>query len=91
MSTALIEASETKAKTRRAPRATARPVAPKVKVTLCLTDEVAMKLAIHAAALRVDRSDLVNELVSQHLKRFVVSDRSRATGDPVTDRQTDAA
>ena len=50
----------------------------KVKVTLMLTDDVDFRLTVHAAALRLDRSALANQLLDAALKRFVVQDRGRS-------------
>lgn len=49
----------------------------KVKVSLMLTDDVDFRLTVHAAALKLDRSALANQLLDAALKRFVVQDRGR--------------
>jgi hypothetical protein len=50
----------------------------KVKVSLVLSSEVDFKLSVHAAALKMDRSALVNQVLGDALKRFVVQDRERS-------------
>jgi hypothetical protein len=52
-----------------------RSSASKVKATLHLSTEASQRLTVHAAMLGMDRSELVESLINQHLRRFVVSDR----------------
>lgn len=47
----------------------------RVKCTLYLTVETSRRLSVHGAMLNLDRSELVERLVQEHLRRFVVSDR----------------
>lgn len=47
----------------------------KVKSTIHLSVEASQRLTVHAAMLGLDRSALVEQLIRDHLKRFVVSDR----------------
>jgi hypothetical protein len=49
--------------------------ADKVKSTIHLSVEASQRLTVHAAMLGLDRSALVEQLIRDHLKRFVVSDR----------------
>jgi hypothetical protein len=49
-----------------------------VKVSLVLSADVDFKLTVHAKALKMDRSALVNQVLGDALKRFVVQDRSRS-------------
>lgn len=53
----------------------------KVKVSLMLTEDVDFRLTVHAAAMRLDRSALANQLLDAALKRFVVQDRGRAEAE----------
>lgn len=53
----------------------------KVKVSLMLTEDVDFRLTVHAAAMRLDRSALTNQLLDAALKRFVVQDRGRAEAE----------
>ena len=47
----------------------------KVKATIHLSVEASQRLTVHAAMMTMDRSELVEHLINQHLRRFVVSDR----------------
>ena len=51
------------------------PAAAKVKATIHLSVEADQRLSVHATMMKMDRSALVESLISQHLRRFVVSDR----------------
>ena len=53
----------------------------KLKVSLMLTEDVDFRLTVHAAAMRMDRSALANQLLDAGLKRFVVQDRGRGETD----------
>lgn len=54
-----------------------RPAASKVKSTVHLTVEASQRLDIHATMMGLDRSALVEKLINDHLRRWVVSDRGR--------------
>jgi hypothetical protein len=71
----------------KATKAPSRKSTTKVKASLMLTEDVDFRLTVHAAALRLDRSTLANQLLDAGLKRFVVQDRGRpdATDDPPGD------
>lgn len=47
----------------------------KVKSTIHLTVEASQRLDIHATMMGLDRSALVERLINEHLRRYVVSDR----------------
>ena len=66
--------------TRRAARTPTPNDAPKVKVSLRLTPEAAERLGIHAIKARRTQSDMVEELIRQNLRRYVVQDRGGASG-----------
>ncbi len=72
------------ARTRRRPavKAAQRPSASKVKATLHLSVEASQRLSVHATMLGVDRSELVEQLIRENLKRFVVSDRGGSSAGP---------
>ena len=55
-----------------------RPAVSKVKSTIHLSLEASQRLDIHATMMGLDRSALVERLINDHLRRYVVSDRSRA-------------
>jgi hypothetical protein len=66
---------------RAAAKAATRQAAAKVKATIHLSVEASQRLTVHAAMMGMDRSELVEKLISDHLRRFVVSDRGGAGGD----------
>jgi hypothetical protein len=89
MTTELMDAPETKARKRPAVRTTARPVAQKTKVTLVLDDDDATRLAVFAAMTKQERSQVVGQLIRDHLRRFRVQDLARAVDSE--DRRIEAA
>jgi hypothetical protein len=72
------EAGNGKARKRSSGRAATRPVVAKVKATIHLSVEASQRLTVHAAMMGMDRSELVEQLIGLHLRRFVVSDRGGA-------------
>lgn len=64
-----------KAKKRATGKLPTRPVATKVKSTVHLSVEASQRLDIHATMMGFDRSALVEKLINDHLRRWVVSDR----------------
>jgi hypothetical protein len=56
-------------------KASARPSVLKVKSTIHLTPEASQRLDIHVTMMGARRSALVEKLVNEHLRRYVVSDR----------------
>ena len=78
-----LEGNPGKTRKRQTTKPAARQAAQKVKATLHLTVEASQRLTVHAAMLGLDRSELVEQLIRDHLKRFVVSDRGGgSTGEP---------
>lgn len=73
------EAGSGKTRKRSTGKVGARPAVSKVKSTIHLSLEASQRLDIHAAMMRMDRSALVEKLISDHLRRWVVSDRGGAT------------
>ena len=57
-----------------------RPAVTKVKSTIHLSVEASQRLDIHATMMGLDRSALVEKLINDHLRRYVVSDRGGAAG-----------
>ena len=47
----------------------------KAKCTIHLSVEASQRLDIHATMMSLDRSALVEKLINDHLRRYVVSDR----------------
>lgn len=68
-----------KPRKRPAAKAAGRQGGEKVKATIHLTVEASQRLTVHAAMMGMDRSELVEQLIKDHLKRFVVSDRGGGT------------
>ena len=52
----------------------------KVKSTIHLSREADQRLDIHCTMMGYDRSALVEKLISDHLRRYVVSDRGGNSG-----------
>jgi hypothetical protein len=77
----------TRAKRPRAAKPSIGADASKDKVTLCLSAAANLRLTIHAAALGMDRSALVEKLIGEHLRRFVLQDR----GDRESTQEVSAA
>ncbi len=80
MAAEVTEQSSGKARKRSAVKAANRLTAPKVKATIHLSADASQRLTVHAAMLGMDRSELVESLINQHLRRFVVSDRGGGDG-----------
>lgn len=53
----------------------------KVKLTLYVPADLAKRFAVHATYSDMDRSELFAEMIREHCKRYVVSDRSKAQDD----------
>ena len=62
-----------------------RQAVSKVKSTIHLSVEASQRLDIHATMMGLDRSALVEKLISDHLRRFVVSDRGGAADVAIED------
>ena len=69
------ETASAKPRRRAAAKTSVRPGASKVKATILLSVEASQRLTIHAAMTGEDRSALVERLIREHLRRFVVCDR----------------
>lgn len=72
------EAGNGKTRKRSASKAAIRPAISKVKSTIHLSVEASQRLDIHATMMGFDRSALVEKLINDHLRRYVVSDRGGA-------------
>lgn len=75
MSDEVPEGGNGKARKRVAGKVVVRPAVTKVKSTIHLTVEASQRLDIHATMMGLDRSSLVERLINDHLRRYVVSDR----------------
>jgi hypothetical protein len=71
----ISEAGGGKARKRATGKPATVPSGSKVKATIHLSFEADKRLSIHATMLEMDRSELIESLINQHLRRFVVSDR----------------
>lgn len=80
------DANPPKPKRRAASKAATRQDDQKVKVTLYLPADLAKRFATHAVYTDMDKSALFAEMIREHCKRFVVSDRAKVSED-----QTDVA
>ncbi len=74
------EGGSAKARRRPAAKAPVGQGAGKVKTTIHLSGEADKRLSVHAAMMEMDRSALVEKLINEHLRRYVVSDRGGPDG-----------
>ena len=58
-----------------------RPPGSKVKTSISLSVESLQRLSIHATMMNMDKGELMEQLIRDHLKRFVVSDRGGSGTD----------
>ena len=70
-----LEAGIGKGRKRVASKTATRSVSAKVKSTVHLSVEADQRLSIHATMMGLDRSALVEKLINDYLRRYVVSDR----------------
>jgi hypothetical protein len=74
------EARNGKGRKRLAAKAVTRSNVSKVKATIHISIEASQRLTVHAAMMGMDRSALVEKLINDHLRRYVVADRGRGEG-----------
>jgi hypothetical protein len=74
------EAGNGKPRRRQAAKGATRQATAKAKCTIHLSVEASQRLDIHATMMGMDRSGLVEKLINDHLRRFVVSDRGGPDG-----------
>ena len=74
------EGGSGKGRKRQAAKPVSRPGGGKAKCTIHLAVEASQRLDIHATMMGMDRSALVEKLINDHLRRFVVSDRGGPDG-----------
>jgi hypothetical protein len=77
MMTETSDGGSDKARKRAAPKPATRQAVSKVKSTIHLSVEASQRLDIHATMMGLDRSSLVEKLIVENLRRWVVSDRGR--------------
>ena len=63
------------------PKPAKRTTVPKVKTSITISVEAWQRLGIHATMMNIDRSELMEQLIRDHLKRYVVSDRGGTGGE----------
>jgi hypothetical protein len=85
------EAGTGKPRRRTAAKTGTRQTAGKVKATIHLSVEASQRLTVHAAMLGLDRSALMEKLIQEHLRRFVVSDRGGAENASQAGSDSEAA
>jgi hypothetical protein len=69
------ESGSGKIRKRSAVKAAGRLAGAKLKSTIHLTLEASQRLDIHCTMMGFDRSEMVEKLIHDHLRRYVVSDR----------------
>jgi hypothetical protein len=72
-----LESASGKPRKRLVAKPLTKPAVSKVKSTIHLSVEASQRLDIHATMMGFDRSALVEKLINDHLRRYVVSDRGR--------------
>lgn len=72
-----------KPRRRAAVKTTARQDDQKVKLTLYVPADLAKRFAVHATYTDQDKSSLFADMIREHCKRFVVSDRAKGSEEPV--------
>lgn len=75
------EVTTPKTKRRAASKPASRQDGQKVKVTLYVPADLAKRFATHAVYTDLDKSALFAEMIREHCKRFVVSDRAKVSDD----------
>lgn len=66
-------------------KASTRQSVTKVKATIHLSVEASQRLTVHAAMTGMDRSELVEKLINDTLRRYVVSDRGGPDGNAASE------
>lgn len=76
----VLDGGNGRARKRPVAKAATRLAVHKVKSTIHLSTEASQRLDIHATMMGLDRSALVEKLINDHLRRYVVSDRGGPDG-----------
>jgi hypothetical protein len=74
------EGGNRKTRKRSSAKAGTRQEGVKAKSTIHLSVEADQRLSIHATMTGMGRSELVEKLINDHLRRYVVSDRGATEG-----------
>ena len=80
-----LDPSPAKSRKRASHRSTVRQDEAKTKLTLYVPADLARRFAVHATYTDTDRSALFAEMIREHCKRFVVSDRQTKAIDDSTE------
>jgi hypothetical protein len=86
-----MEPAPIKTRKRSVAKATSRQDAPKEKVTLYLPAELARRFSVHVTYSGMDRSEYFAEMVRQHCKRYVVSDRLKGSDETEDESEPEPA
>jgi hypothetical protein len=76
------ESPSGKTRKRSAAKTSNRQDTTKEKVTLYLPAELARRFSVHVTYSGMDRSEYFADMVRQHCRRYVVSDRLKEAGEP---------
>ena len=79
------ETATPKPRRRSAGKAATRQDEAKTKITLYVPADLARRFAVHATYTDMDRSALFAEMIREHCKRFVVSDRQSKLNEEATE------
>jgi hypothetical protein len=79
------ESTSAKPRRRTAGKTATRQDEAKTKITLYVPADLARRFAVHATYTDMDRSALFAEMIREHCKRFVVSDRQSKPADEATE------
>jgi hypothetical protein len=79
------EPAHVKPRRRSTAKTATRQDEPKTKITLYVPADLARRFAVHATYTDQDKSALFAEMIRDHCKRFVVSDRQSKPADEATE------
>ena len=85
------ESASGKTRKRSVAKATNRQDAPKEKVTLYLPADLARRFSVHVTYSGMDRSEYFADMVRQHCRRYVVSDRLKEAGEGEEKAESEAS
>ncbi len=83
MTQVLNEALPAKTRKRNPAKTPSRQDDQKTKLTLYVPADLAKRFAVHATYSDMDRSALFAEMIREHCKRFIVSDRAKVADEAI--------
>ena len=83
MTQVLNEALPAKTRKRCPAKTSSRQDDQKTKLTLYVPADLAKRFAVHATYSDMDRSALFAEMIREHCKRFIVSDRAKVADEAI--------